>query len=186
MTIRLWPKDYERKDHISKAERALLRNAARNFKEGHFAVGIDPIGMSTASVKMGMYISPKEGLITFSLYPGELLRDNISAYKQYVELVEEKIYERLLDSKALIVRSGQHKTLKFPYKHVIMFPEEKIGKVSVDKGEIQSLKGFVTYSFFRPITSKGKERKISELEIFQSIRKHYDYTFKELSELECR
>ena len=55
MAIRLWPQDYERKDHITKAEKSLLRNAARNFKNGHIAVSIDPVGMSTATVKMGMY-----------------------------------------------------------------------------------------------------------------------------------
>ena len=42
MAIRLWPKDYERKEHISKAEKVLLRNAERNFKDGHIVVGIDP------------------------------------------------------------------------------------------------------------------------------------------------
>ena len=61
MAIRLWPQDYERKEHITKAEKSLLRNAARNFKSGHIAVSIDPVGMSTATVKMGMYISPNEG-----------------------------------------------------------------------------------------------------------------------------
>ena len=27
MAIRLWPQDYERKDHITKAEKSLLRNS---------------------------------------------------------------------------------------------------------------------------------------------------------------
>lgn len=67
MSIRLWPQDYEKKVHITKAERFLLKSAARNFKNGHIVVGIDPVGMSTSSVKMGMYISPTEGLITFSV-----------------------------------------------------------------------------------------------------------------------
>ena len=70
MSIRLWPKDYERKEQFSKAEKTLLRNAARNFKNGHFAVGIDPLGVSTSKVKIGMYLSPDEGLITFSIYQG--------------------------------------------------------------------------------------------------------------------
>ena len=47
MPIRLWPKDYAKKDHISQGEKILLRNAARNLKEGHFAVDIDPVRMST-------------------------------------------------------------------------------------------------------------------------------------------
>ena len=92
MAIRLWPQDYERKDHITKAEKGLLRNAARNFKGGHIAVGIDPVGMSSATVHMGMYISPEEGLLTFSIYPGPLQSSNIGAYLMYVNMVETKIY----------------------------------------------------------------------------------------------
>ena len=68
MPIRLWPADYERKDHITSAEKFLLRNASRTFNNGHFVIGIDPLGMSTADVHMGMYITPSEGLITFSIY----------------------------------------------------------------------------------------------------------------------
>lgn len=44
MAIRLWPQDYERKDHITKAEKGILRYAARNFQNGHMVVGIDPVG----------------------------------------------------------------------------------------------------------------------------------------------
>ena len=39
MSIRLWPQDFERKDHITKAEKALLRYASRNFQNGHMAIG---------------------------------------------------------------------------------------------------------------------------------------------------
>lgn len=47
MSIRLWPQDFERKDHITKAEKALLRYASRNFQNGHMVIGIDPVGLST-------------------------------------------------------------------------------------------------------------------------------------------
>ena len=186
MSIRLWPQDYERKDHISKAEKALLRSAARNFKSGHFAVGIDPVGMSTATVKMGMYISPSEGLITFSIYQGLLDPALFNTYKMYVDMVEEKIYSRLLDSKILIVRHGQYKTLKFPYKHIIMFPDEKIGKVSVSVEQLTKIQNYVTLNFFRPILSKGNEKTIAELCIFDGVRKPYDKTADKISDLECR
>ena len=124
MSIRLWPQDFERKDHITKAEKSLLRNAARNFKNGHFVVSIDPVGMSTENVKMGMYISPNEGLITFSLYQGAIDATRINMYMMYVYMVENKIYDRLIDSKVLIVRNGGYKTLKFPYMHIIIFPDD--------------------------------------------------------------
>ena len=163
----------------------MLRNADRNFKNGHIVVGIDPLGMSSDTVKMGMYISPREGLITYSLYQGKIDFDNASSYKFYVEMVEEKIYNRLLDSKVLIVRSGEYKTLKFPYKHIIMFFDEKVGSVTATSEQMRRLLNYATYSFFRPITSKGNEKTISQLGIFDGIRKPYDSTFNEITSQEC-
>lgn len=186
MAIRLWPQDYERKEHITKAEKALLRNAARNFKSGHIAVGIDPLGMSTATVKMGMYISPTEGLLTYSLYVGKLDPTKIDGYLMYVKMVEDQIYARLLDSKMLIVRTGDYKVLKFPYKHIVMFPDEKIGKVSGTKAQLQRLYAYATYGFFQPITSEGKEKLVKDLKMFSDIRKSYDKSFTEITESECR
>lgn len=97
MAIRLWPQDYERKDHISRAEKGILRYAARNFQDGHIAIGIDPVGLASEKVKMGLYISPNEGLLTFSIYTGQIASAAIYAYISYVEMVENKIHERLLD-----------------------------------------------------------------------------------------
>ena len=186
MSIRLWPQEYERKEHISKSEKAILRYAARNFHSGHMVVGIDPIGFSSKQIKMGMYISPTEGLLTFSIYSGNIKALSTDFYRSYVEMIEEKIYARLLDSKALIVRNGVNKALKFPYKHIVMFPDEVIGNVSVSRTELEKLLHYATFGSFRPITSVGKERRIEELMIFSGVRKAYDNTFKHIDELECR
>lgn len=187
MAIRLWPQDYERKDHITRAEKSLLRNAARNFQSGHIAVGIDPLGLSTDKVHMGMYISPSEGLITFSIYQGKISSATIPAYINYVRnIVEKGIYERLLDSKILIVRNADRKILKFPYKHIIMFPDETIGKTGLSTNQLEQLKNYATLEFFRPLTSKGKERRVEELGIFDGIRVPYDKAFKVIGNLESR
>mgnify|MGYP000524331916 FL=1 len=98
MAIRLWPQDYERKDHITKAEKGILRYAARNFQNGHMVVGIDPVGLSGERVKLGMYISPSEGLVTFSIYSGMINAMPVSSYIAYVQMVEGKIYERLFQA----------------------------------------------------------------------------------------
>ena len=37
MPVKLWPKDFERKDHITKEEKNLLKNAGQILQEGHFA-----------------------------------------------------------------------------------------------------------------------------------------------------
>ena len=186
MAIRLWPKEFEKKDHITKAEKFLLRKADSNFNSGHFVIGIDPVGMSTASVRMGMYISPNEGLVTFSIHQGLLNSKLIDNCKTYIGMIEDKIYARLLDSKLLIVRNGNYKTLKFPYKHIMMFPDEKPGKITFSNEQVTQLDNYVTIDFFRPITSKGREKTIVELGIFKGIRKSYDRTFTKLTELECR
>lgn len=186
MSIRLWPQDYERKDHFSKAEKSLLRNAARNFKSGHIAVGLDPIGLSNSAVRMGMYISQEEGLITYSLFQGKIDSNNIEMCISYVNMVEGKIYDRLLDSKVLIIRNDINKILKFPYKHVVMFPDEKVGTLNVSEDNLQKLFPYATFDFFRPITSNGKEKRLSELAIFSNIRYPYDKSFKEISDMECR
>lgn len=186
MPIRLWPSDYERKDHITSAEKFLLRNASRTFNNGHFVIGIDPLGMSTAEVHMGLYITPSEGLITFSIYNDLIEEDKINTYKAYVNYIEGIMYDRLLDSKILIVRENDTKCLKFPYKHIILFPNEKIRKKDSVRENYSDLLGYAAIEFFRPVTSDGKEKHISELSIFCDIRKPYDKDFSKLSDLECR
>ena len=76
MSLRLWPNNYENKDYISKEEKRLLRNASRNFTDGHFAVGIDPMGMNKPDYKMGLYISPNEGFVAQLKIFEKLLKDN--------------------------------------------------------------------------------------------------------------
>lgn len=186
MAIRLWPQEYERKDHITKAEKAILRYAARNFQNGHIVVGIDPVGLSTEKVKIGMYISPTEGLITFSIYTGKINAAPVFSYRIYAEMAEKQIYERLLDSKMLIVRNGANKALKFPYKHVVMFPDEVVGKTSVSREELKQLHNYAVFEGFRPITSMGQERRIEDLRIFDGIRQPYDKSFTEITDAECR
>ena len=171
---------------LQKRKKESLGYAARNFQNGHMVVGIDPVGLSGEKVKLGMYISPNEGLVTFSIYSGMINAMPVFSYIAYVQMVESKIYERLLDSKLLIVRNGEKKALKFPYKHIVMFPDEVVGKTTVSKDDLQQLRNYATFDSFRPITSDGKEKRIEDLKIFAGIRKAYDKTFKSLSELECR
>ena len=184
MPIRLWPRDYSKKVHISQDEKVLLRNASRNLKDGHFAVDIDPLKMSSDKVKMGLYISPSEGLITFSIYQGKVDGSKIDTYIMYVNMIEDKIYERLLDSKMLIVRTGDYKVLKFPYKHIILFPEETTGGREITEAQRKRLAAYASYKFFYPMNSEGKEKHVVDLKIFSNIRKEYDPNFKQMTEIE--
>lgn len=56
---------YERKDHITKAEKALLRNAARNFQSGHIAVGIDPLGLADYGVEIHLDDLSKKEILSY-------------------------------------------------------------------------------------------------------------------------
>lgn len=186
MPIRLWPTDYERKDHITSTEKYLLRSASRTFSNGHFVIGIDPLGLSTSVVHMGLYISPNEGLITFSIYNDSIDDNKIDLYITSINYIEEQIYDRLLDSKVLIIRDKDNKCLKFPYKHLILFPNEKIRKNIAEREKFSKLLNFASFEFFRPVTSDGKEKHITQLKIFEGIRKPYDQNFTTITELECR
>lgn len=184
MPIRLWPRDYSKKEHISQSEKILLRNASRNLKDGHFAVDIDPVKMSSDKVKMGLYISPSEGLITFSTYQGKVDGSMIDTYIMYVNMIEDKIYERLLDSKMLIVRTGDYKILKFPYKHIILFTEETTDGREITEAQRKRLAAYASYKFFHPMDSEGKEKRVTDLKIFSNFRKEYDPNFKQMTEIE--
>ena len=184
MSLRLWPNNYENKDYISKEEKRLLRNASRNFTDGHFAVGIDPMGMNKPDYKMGLYISPNEGLVTFSIFEGDFKASYEQFYSQFVKECENIIYRRLLDSMHLIARNGVNKTLRFPYKHILIFPLADINtSCSVSDASLNSR---IYRGFFRPINSDGKEKRVTDLKIFSDIRKSYDEGFESISDLECR
>ena len=183
--IRLWPKDFEKKTHISKEERNVLRTASKYFKEGHMVIGIDPIGMSTDECRMGMYISPKEGVVSFTIYKGKINPAFISMYINLVKMAEDQIYERLINSKTLIVRNGQHKELKFPYKHIIMFHDEDINNSECSKNQLKDLHPYAVAKFFRPLDPDIEVKKLSDLRIFSNTRKPFDKGFKEISENEA-
>lgn len=184
MPIRLWPKDFAKKEHITAFEKSLLRNAAKNFIDGHFAVDIDPVRMSGTLLKMGMYLSPTEGLVTFSLFPDEMKIQLMEVYISHVQMIENKVYERLLDSKMLLVRSGDYKVLKFPYKHMILFQNETAEGQDASDEQKKRLTAYASYKFFHPIDFNGSAKYIKDLRIFNYIRKEFDSNFKRITEME--
>lgn len=186
MTLRLWPKDFERKEHITREEKFLLKNALQNLHDGHFAVGIDPVGMSSDEVRMGFYIAPNKGLITFSVYTDMLNPALTEVYKNYVEMVEKKIYERLLDSRMLIVREGGKKCLKFPYRHVIIFANEKSAAISLESSIVHELEDYAYVQFLTPIGKKRGIGKIVDIDVGTGCRVAYDYGFSHLTNKECK
>ncbi len=185
MALRLWPSIFENKDFISKEEKKLLRSAEKNFQNGHFAIGIDPMGVNERNSKMGLYISPTEGLVTFSIMEGDVNLSISDSYLMSIQFFEDTIYKRLLDSYCLIARNGKNKTLRFPYKHIIVFPSA-VGLLNKKGAEVDRLTNKVYRGFFIPINSEGKETKVTDLNIFNGINKSYDGNFTAVSDIECR
>ena len=184
--IKIWPNEYEKKEHINAAERFLLRNALRNLKGGSFAIGIDPVGFCTEQIHMGMYISPAEGLITFSIVQGKMDPTSVTGYMFMQKTIEKAIYDRLLNSRLLIARSDDKKILKFPYKHIYIFPDEDVPVTSCDDDTLLSFAPYSAVRFFIPTTAKNRPKFVKDLHIFDEIRMPYDMNFTSISEDECR
>lgn len=184
MPIKIWPNDFERKEHIYAEERFLLRNALRNFKEGCFVTGIDPLGFCTEQVHMGMYISPEQGLITFSIVQNKIDATQVPMLQMAAENIEQSIYERLVNSKLLIVRHNEKKLLKFPYKHIYLFVNEDVPVNSVDADALTSFAPYSAIRFFIPTTAKNRPKFVKDLHIFENIRMPYDSNFKRITEAE--
>lgn len=181
MGIRLWPQDYERLATLTRGERKLLRFADRNLVSGHFFVNINPMHMFSG-LHMGMYISPSEGLLTFWVFEKDLRLSDAQNYIKLVDWVENLIYNRLLDSKVLIARNGDKKILRFPYKHMIVFPNQERLLLTKVLPNRMILNNYVAVGAFRPMDSEGVERNISQLHIFDGVRQKHDSSFSELSE----
>ncbi len=186
LAIRLWPKDYEKKTNITREEKRLLRFASENFNSGHMVVGIDPMGMSTNDVHIGMFISPTEGLITFSMISNDIEPNKIDDYIAGVTIMESMLYKRLLDSKALITKTGDYKVLRFPYRHVFMFANQNEQACKLAESDRVKLGAYATFRNFMPMNFKGKITRVSELGIFSHIRQQYDPDFAQITDIQSR
>lgn len=184
MPVKIWPSEFERKEHVNSAERFLLRNATKNFNDGCFVTGIDPLGFSTDQVHMGMYISPKQGLITFSIVQEKIIPSQIPMLQMAAENIEQSIYGRLLNSKMLIVRHDNKKFLKFPYKHIYIFVNEDVPVTSCDDDTLTSFSPYSAIRFFIPIVAKNRPKYIKDLHIFDNIRMPYNSGFLQITNAE--
>ena len=182
MSIKIWPREFEKKEHINAGERFLLRNALRNFREGSFVVGIDPVGFSTDKIHMGMFISPGEGLLTFSVVQGMVDADAVNGYLLTGKFIEQAIYDRLINSRLLIARNNDKKILKFPYKHIFIFPDADVPVKSCDDNTLAKFSHYAAVRFFIPISAKKRPQFIKDLHIFDNIHMPYDKNFKRISD----
>ena len=100
--------------------------------------------------------------------------------------MESMLYRRLLDSKALITRTGEYKILRFPYRHICMFSNQNDQTCKLSESDKAKLSPYATFRNFMPISSKGKIKRVSELGIFSYFRQQYDPDFAQLTDIQSR
>lgn len=120
--VEIWPSNFENKEIFTKEEKELMREMKRNFYDGIFVAGVNPVGKGKMN-RISYYLSEKFGLTIFSVLNVE--KENlIEALDMFLELnedLEEKILFRLLDSSALIKRENNQKSINIDLKYYILF-----------------------------------------------------------------
>ncbi len=184
MATRLWPASYESSDALVRSEKNLLRFASETLDDGHFIVDINPGGLNKQKSKMGMYVSPSEGLITFTLCPGDVRSNFGNTYVQYVRTMERTIYQRLIESKRLVASINDVKFLKFPYKHILIFPNSR-EDISLSSADSSVLRSRIYSGKLEALLCKtdGSTEKVS---LFDGVELPFYPFFSQLSDKECK
>lgn len=123
MERRVWPVEIPTNSSFFELEKDVYTKIKRTKTEGWFLVDIDPVGMNTEKVRMGLIIIPDKGIISFSMHDSTPSSLMAASADMYIKLVEDKIYNLLLESAMLIVTCEGKKLLKFPYKHIVILDE---------------------------------------------------------------
>lgn len=123
MERRIWPLELPSNSVFTNIEKDLYLKIKRIKTNAWFLFDIDPIGLSNESVRMGMLIHPDKGIITFSMHQGMKSGVFAQVVDTYTNMVENNIYNLLLESSVLIATSNGKKMLKYPYKHINVLEE---------------------------------------------------------------
>lgn len=123
MERRVWPVELPTNCEFTELEKEVYLKIKRTKTNCWFLVDIDPIGMCNEKISMGLIIYPEKGIISFSIHDGISSEIMASTADMYINLVEDKIYNLLLESAMLIVSSNGKKLLKYPYKHIAILKE---------------------------------------------------------------
>lgn len=121
MEHQIWPRDITGGNNYSELEKSLYSAFSKNDMNAWFLVNIDPVGLSNDKVHMAAIISEKYGVLTISIYDETITEQILSIIDTYTSIVEDKIYNLLLESAILISKTENKKILNFPYRHVNVF-----------------------------------------------------------------
>lgn len=123
MERRVWPVEIPVNSNFTEIERDIYLKIKRTKINCWFLVDIDPVGLCNEKVRMGIIIHPEKGVISFSMHSdisSEVM--SISA-NMYIGMVEDKIYNLLVESAMLIQSKDSKKVFKYPYKHIAILGE---------------------------------------------------------------
>lgn len=121
MKKRVWPCDMNAGNNYSGLEKKLFSIFENLDINAWVLIDIDPVGFSNEKIKMASIICEDKGLLTLSLHEDGSVGDFLPTAQLYTGMIEEKIYNLLLESAMLISRSNEKKVLKFPYRHLNVF-----------------------------------------------------------------
>lgn len=121
MEHRIWPTENGVANNFAELEKKVYSAFSNCGVDAWFLVDIDPVGFSNEKVRMASVISPKFGVITLSIHEENSIEQFLPTVDLYTNMIEEKIYNLLLESAALITKKDNKKVLKFPYCHLNVF-----------------------------------------------------------------
>lgn len=120
MEHRMWPTEINSNSY-NEIEKMAYSSFLNNGIKAWFLVDIDPVGFSSEKVRMAAIILGERGVLTLSLHDKGEVEQFLPNADLYTNLIEDKIYNLLLESAVLISKTGNKKVLKFPYKHLNVF-----------------------------------------------------------------
>jgi hypothetical protein len=121
MEYRMWPNENGSVNFFAELEKKVYFAFSNCGLDAWFLVDIDPVGFSNEKVRMASVISSKYGVLTLSIHEENSIEQFLPTVDLYTNMIEEKIYNLLLESAALIMKKDNKKVLKFPYYHMDVF-----------------------------------------------------------------
>ena len=97
MERRVWPVELPTNCEFTELEKEVYLKIKRTKANCWFLVDIDPIGMCNEKISMGLIIYPEKGIISFSIHDGISSETMAPTAEMYINLVEDKIYNLLME-----------------------------------------------------------------------------------------
>lgn len=170
--VEIWPSNFENKDIFTKEEKELMREMKRNFYDGIFVAGVNPVGKGKMN-RISYYLSQKFGLTIFSVLnvEKEKLIEALEMFLEVNEELEEKILFRLLDSNALIKKENNQKSINIDLKHYILFQNINYSNLKgKEKNKLKEYRDKVLFKNFIDIDGNSLTERLKKSTTISDIK----------------